>query len=30
MKKKMNEKWNYTPHECYYVYGVLYSRFESR
>ena len=25
---RMNEKWNYTLHEYYYVYGVLYSRLE--
>ena len=27
--KKMNERWNYIPHEYYNVYGVLYSRLES-
>ena len=28
--KRMNEKWNYTLHECYYAYGVLYSALESK
>ena len=27
---RMNEKWNYTLHEYYYVYGILYSRLESK
>ena len=28
--KRMNEIWNYDFHEYYYVYGVLYSRLESK
>ena len=28
--KRINEKWNYTPHEYYFVYGVLYFKLESK
>ena len=28
--QRMNGKWNYTLHEYYYIYWVLYPRLESK